>query len=109
MRPRTYIFFTLMLLLCQTGCRREKESSLPGHQQRFVEVYVELQKFKRRHSDLDPIPLDSSRAIVQKYGFTKQEFENSLTYFNENPERWEMFYKKVTERLKNSKTPSPNP
>jgi hypothetical protein len=98
-----------MLLLWQTGCRREKESSLPDHHQRFVEVYVELQKFKQRHSDLDPIPLDSSRAIVQKYGFTKQEFENSLAYFNENPERWEMFYKQVTERLKNSKTPSPNP
>jgi hypothetical protein len=104
-----YIVFTLILLLWQTGCRREKQTSLPVHQQRFVEVYVELQKFKQRHSDLDTIPLDSSRVIIQKYGFTKQEFENSLAYFNDNPERWETFYKQVTERLKNRSTPPPIP
>lgn len=90
------IFF---LLLC-LNCRKETDLKIPPSQERFLKVYVELQKLRENYPVHLTLPLDSSRVIIQKYGFTREEYDSCLAYFHEKPERWEAFYQEVLDRLK---------
>ncbi len=92
------VFFTFILILF-SYCRHKTDLNIPSTQEEFIKVYVELQRLKERHPDQRILPLDSSRAIIHKYGFTREAYDSSYAYFNEKPERWEAFYKEVLDRL----------
>ena len=98
MNYRTAITLILIGLMLFASCRSKKELSLPKQQERFLNVYVELQRLRDRLPD-QVVSKDSSKAIIQKHGFTQAEFQRSLAYFNEKPERWEAFYKEAQKRL----------
>lgn len=92
----------LVLFLCLLGfvsCNKNTDSTSLKNQEQFVQVYVELLKLQDSISVQQPSFLDSSRAILQKYHFTEEEYNRSLSYFDEKPERWQLFYQKVLEQL----------
>lgn len=65
----------------------------------MIQVYVELAKLQERLPLQDSAFLDSSRTILEKYNLTEEEYNDALSYFNEEPERWQTFYEKVLEHL----------
>ena len=92
----------LILSLCLLDfiyCNKNTDSTSLKNQEQFVQVYVELVKLQDRISVQYPSFLDSSRAILGKYHFTEEEYNRSLSYLNEKPERWQTFYEKVLEQL----------
>ena len=88
-------FLTTFLFVLDCG----KGKHVPSPQEKFVQVYVELVKLRERLPSTNPVFVDSSRTILKKYGLTKQEYDQNLAYFNEEPERWEAFYQEVLKRL----------
>ncbi len=70
-----------------------------NNQEKLIQVYVELSKLQEKHPIHDFTYLDSSRIILEKYNFTEEEYNNSLSYLNEKPERWLTFYQKVLDQL----------
>ena len=106
---RTTVPVFLMILMLIARCQRTEERSVSETRERFIRVYVELQNLKQYHTVTDSVLLDSSRAIIDKHGFTREEYEHMLAYFNEKPERWEAFYNEVLERLERANAPYPHP
>ncbi|MBK7378437.1 MAG: DUF4296 domain-containing protein [Ignavibacteriales bacterium] len=50
------------------------------------------------------------KTILIKYNYTEQEYENTVNYYNEDVERWEIFFEKTLnylEELKKKETPKP--
>lgn len=99
------IFFFLLFILMLSNCKKETSIPLSPQHERFVQVYAELLKLKERLPPQHPGLFDSSQIILTKYRFTKEEYDRSVAYFNENPERWEAFYQEVLEQLTTEKTP----
>ena len=99
----------LTILMLMIRCQKTEERSVSENRERFIRVYVELQHLKKYYTATDSVLLDSSRAIIDKHGFTREEYEQTLAYFNEKPERWEAFYNDVLQRLERDSAPYPHP
>jgi hypothetical protein len=94
------IFVLLLFFFVLINCKKETSTALSPQHERFVQVYVELLKLKERLPPQHPSLFDSSQVILTKYRFTKEEYDRSVAYFNDTPERWEAFYQEVLEQLK---------
>jgi hypothetical protein len=90
----------IFCILYFLSCSSEHRSQIPAKHQRFVHVYIELLKLKEKGISPQKACLDSSLAILRKYQYTQEEYDRTLAYFNQKPERWEAFYKEVLEQLK---------
>jgi len=95
-----YIFAVLLFFFLLIDCAKKENFSLPPQEKKFAKIYTELLKLKQKFSTDSTAFIDSSRAILQKYHFTYEEYKQSLAYFNKKPERWEVFYKEVLKELK---------
>lgn len=100
MRSRIRIYHLIFFLLLCSNCRKKTDLKIPTSQERFLKVYVELQKLREDYPVRLTLPKDSSRVIIQKYGFTREEYDSCFAYFNEKPERWEAFYREALDQLK---------
>jgi hypothetical protein len=98
-----YIFVAFIIIFF-SSCQRRTNPPLSQEQKRFVQVYVQLLQVRERLTPQHPALIDSCKAILEKYHFTKEEYDKHLTYFNEKPERWEAFFKEALEQLKTSKS-----
>ncbi|MFH1943151.1 MAG: hypothetical protein ABIL68_13690 [bacterium] len=96
-------FFMALIIVFLSSCQRRTNPPLSQDQKRFVQVYVQLLQVKERLTPQHPALLDSSKAILEKYHFTKEEYDKYTAYFNEKPERWEAFFKEALEQLKTGK------
>jgi len=94
----------LILILLFAGCSPKKESSIPKKYQQLVEIYTELYLLKNLTTINDSTYADSAQIILDQFGFTQNEYEKALSYFNDKPERWELFYQKVLDNLKTKTT-----
>jgi hypothetical protein len=106
MASRFFLTIIIFITLALTRCERKNRIIIPEQHERFVEVYVALQKLGERHLPPAAVPIDSSRAIIREYGFSREEYDQAYAYFNEKPERWQAFYKEVLERIKKSNATS---
>lgn len=86
-------------MLCFISCRQNEDPDTLDNQEKLIQVYVELIKLQERFPIQYPAYIDSSRQILQSYHFTKEEYNQALSYFNEKPERWHTFYQKVLEQI----------
>ncbi len=90
------LFFSLIV-----SCS-EKEAD----HERFVDAYVDLRiaqdTLKNDSTDLS----DLKAEILKRHGLTKDKYESTFEYLNDNPELWEQFYNEAIARvdsLKNQK------
>jgi hypothetical protein len=96
MKPVIFIFIIFLFL----SCSRDRHSHLPAKYQRFVHVYTELLKLKEKNISPQEAYIDSSIAVLHKYQYTQEEYDQTLAYFNKKPKRWKVFYEEVLEQLK---------
>jgi hypothetical protein len=98
------LIIIILIFILSSNCSKNRNIHLSKKQQKFVHVYSELLQLQNIFHNQNPAYLDSSRKILEKYKFTKNEYERSLAYFNKNPERWELFYQTILNRLKENET-----
>ena len=99
------LFLTFTLL----SCTQKIESSVPKKHTRLVDIYVELYILQNQSILSDSMYADSAEIILNRFGFTQDEYQKALTYFNDKPERWELFYKEVLDKLQEKIPPKENP
>ena len=90
----------ILIVILFLSCSRNHRSHLPEKQQKFVHVYTELLKLKEKNISPQKAYIDSSIAVLHKYQYTQEEYDQTLAYFNKKPKRWKVFYEEVLEQLK---------
>jgi hypothetical protein len=91
---------SLLVVILFLSCSSDRHSRLPAKQQKFVHIYTELLKLKEKNISPQKAYIDSSIAVLHKYQYTQEEYDQTLAYFNKKPKRWKVFYEEVLEQLK---------
>lgn len=82
------------------SCAKEKNKADSVNQQKFIKVYTELIKLSEHFPSQSQEYQDSASKILTKFNFTKKDFLNHLSYYNQNPGRWENFFQAAYDTLK---------
>ena len=104
---KNYLIFThtfnLSLCLCALifqACSNNKIIE----QDKLVHIYTDL-LIAQDTLALNEKSADSLRqSVFQKYNVNETDYENTINYYNEDLQRWEEFFDKVTAHLGNLKT-----
>ena len=79
------------------------DSQPPIPEDKFIKVYVDL-LIVQDTTTTENYTIDSVKSrVLEKYGFTTQQYDKTIRYYNSQPEKWVVFYDSVTvyvERLK---------
>lgn len=93
------IFITVFIIIL-TGCKEQ-----PVSEDKFIKVYTDLiiaQDTANTAFTLDEV----KRAVFAKYKVTDEDYNNTFKYYNENPERWEIFFDKAIAYLESQRNKS---
>ena len=96
MKKRLFLIMVIFVL----GCSKSENTDSPKNKDLFFNVYQEyLEKLTADTSDpkLAPTYLDSS---LKHHQLSKQEFNEYLEYYKNNPEEFEQILEKINVRLK---------
>ena len=99
---KTIVFILCVLLIA--GCTQKDSFKFPDTVTRFVHVYADLIMLEDRLTTQHSAWLDSSKIILRKLHFTKQDYDFSVDFLNEKSERWEIFYQEVQQLLRDNNT-----
>jgi hypothetical protein len=81
-----------------SACQKKQMAFTPA-QERIADLYVQLSRLQETIPAHSPAYKDSAGKIIALSGLTEKEYRETITYFCEEPERWEAFYKEVLKRL----------
>jgi len=71
---------------------------------KFIKIYTDLVIAK----DTSKIKTSELKSIIfKKYEISNTDYENTLTYYNEDPRRWDEFFKKTIDYIQKSKEQNP--
>lgn len=86
------LFFSFLIL---TGCKPKRID-----EDKFIKIYTDIIIMK----DTTGISIDNvKKEVFQKYNTSDKEYQNTLNYYNEDPEKWEAFFDKAIAYLENQK------
>ena len=94
-------FLLIFINIFIPACNQKRNISLTKDQKQFIHVYVELLQLQNKLSDHPYACIDSSQAILQKYKINLEAYNRLMQELNEEPERWEAFYKEVLDMINN--------
>jgi hypothetical protein len=86
--------FILLLAFSFTACTDKTIDH-----DKFIDAYVDLRIAEDtvRSDNYDIQKLQEE--VFKKHGITEEQYNATFKYFNDNPERWEEFYKKAIARV----------
>ncbi len=70
---------------------------------KFVNYYIDLVTAQDTLGKDVPATEKILVSLDTKYSVTREQYDKTLKYYNENPEKWELFYDKVTAELQKRK------
>ena len=98
MRPFCLILIAFLLISCKSHL--PPKGALP--EERFVSTYCDLLEasLRSRNSQADSVTSAQNGATaLEKAGVTREAFDRTRTWYNEEPARWKAFMEKVTVEL----------
>jgi hypothetical protein len=83
---KSYLYFLLLILFIAIGCRKEG--------------VIEEDKFVLVYSDLliagDTVAVsEAKKEVFPRHNISESEYQNTVDYYNSNPDQWENFFNKV--------------
>ena len=113
MKILPYILLVLILPSCGTGAEGREAIK----RDKFTEVYTTLleEGIRDRKNGLDSIASSrNATEILTKAGVTREDFQNTVRWYNSDVQRWRLFLDEVVKRLeeranKEGNTPDPPP
>jgi protein-tyrosine-phosphatase len=85
------IILLAIFLLLLSGCSRSNRIE----EEKFIQVYTDL-VIAQDTSRASAIEMDSVREMIySRYNITKDEYRETIDYYNAKPERWEAFFNEV--------------
>ena len=104
MRKIWLLIILFVTMVCLLSCGRNRKETLPSDQESFIQAYVAISKLQDTWPPDHPAYIDSARSILKTYNLNRESYDSKVAYFNENPERWELFYAEVLERYNETET-----
>ena len=95
-----YFFLTLVLSLSAQlfiSCDKLPGAKIP--EEKFVNYYIDLAVAQDSLGRGIPATQKILIALDTKYNVTREQYNRTLKYYNDNPEKWELFYDKVIPEL----------
>ena len=103
----------ILCLFCLVSCQSDKRPAGILDEAPFVSAYCDLlqESQRSRNSGADPITAQANAATVLEHaGISREVFESTYLWYNEDITRWKTFMQEVTrvlERRESSPTPPP--
>ncbi len=100
-----FLFFIISSVILYHSCSYEG----PVEQEKMISIYTEMllaQDSSDSASNLKSdgrgkaaLPDSVKSAIFLKYNVSPEDYEETIVYYNEEPKRWENFFKKTIDYL----------
>jgi adenylate kinase family enzyme len=85
------IYFSLSILLLIPGCSKKNVID----EDKFVKIYADLVIQQDTLKNLS-VKNDSLKQIVfKRYNVSEKEYKKTIDYYNNDPRKWEKFFKRV--------------
>lgn len=99
------IILSVFILIAASGCAKTKVLE----EGKFMKVYVDL-VVAQDTSNTPIAKFDSVRAVVFKRdGISSEEYDATISYYNNDPQKWQKFFLKTTEYVDNLRRKSQAP
>ena len=73
-------------------------------EEKLILVYTDLM-FAQDTASVNSKNVDSLKTeVFNRYEITEEDYQKTLEFYNESPERWEKFFEKVIEYIESLKT-----
>ncbi|MFQ6114496.1 MAG: DUF4296 domain-containing protein [bacterium] len=96
MLPVHRIFVSIVIAFLLAGCSTKTKDKVLDPEL-FSQIYVELVLQSAKSTDSDS--LDQLQAVLEEFKVTREEFEASVSYFQNNPELWLEVFTQVVKDL----------
>ena len=85
------IYFSLSILFLLAGCSKKNAIN----EDKFVKIYADLVIQQDTLKNLS-VKNDSLKQIVfKRYNVTEEEYKKTIDYYNNDPSKWQEFFKRV--------------
>lgn len=90
-----YFFITIIFISCK--------DSPPIEQKKLIKIYSEM-LFLQDTTSLRQTEIKNN--VLKKFNTTQSDYDNTIAYYNQNPERWQAFFDSVIVYIE-KKNPKP--
>ncbi|MCL5030262.1 MAG: DUF4296 domain-containing protein [Bacteroidetes bacterium] len=102
---KSLYFLQITILLFLSGCSKNSKID----EDKFIKIYTDI-VVAQDTIKAPSYKFDSLKTVVfNRYGITSKDYNSTIDYYNQDPQRWEKFFDKVTayvEKLKKQSTPA---
>lgn len=92
---RIPLFLALAAAVALVACKGETGSV----DERFVDAFVEMRIADQMYGAEAPMARQARRAVLEKYGYTRESFLEASAKLQEDPSRWVPFQARVVDRV----------
>ena len=96
-------FFQLAVLFFLSGCSQNNKID----EDKFIKIYTDI-AVAQDTLKAATYNFDSLKTVVfKRFGITSKDYNSTIDYYNQDPQRWEKFFDKVTayvEKLRKQST-----
>jgi len=92
-----YIPLILLLVVLIVSCNSSKEID----EETFVQIYSELLISKEKYREDSKSFIAEREKIYKAYSVNRARVDETLEYYNSDPQRWKLFFEKVVKNLEN--------
>ena len=91
--------FLLATIFFVSGCQSDKIID----EEKFIKLYTDLVIAQDTSSADYNMMIKIRSQVLDRYKVTDEQYQFTIDYYNENPERWQVFFEKVTAYVDNLK------
>lgn len=104
MTKTTFILIAFLLAAFLSNCSNNEVIE----EDKFIKIYTDI-IIAQDSIENDPEKLDSLRSeVFKKYNIDQIQYEKTIEYYNEDPERWKSFFEKTIAYIETLKSKAKN-
>ncbi|MEP0860137.1 MAG: DUF4296 domain-containing protein [Ignavibacterium sp.] len=88
---KNFYHILLLALILFSAC----EEKPPISEDKFIRIYAELVSVPDSVSVDSLMFADYKQKVFSNYGFSEKDYEQTVKFYNQTPEKWEELFKKV--------------
>ena len=89
-------FLLLIFVLTYSGCDSGK---IIKDQAKFASIYVDLLITQETNKGNHEVISKERKRIYDKYGISDEQFNATISYYDQDPEKWNRFFAEVNKRI----------
>lgn len=90
----SFLFLSILFFVCKSTNRIEEDE--------FVKIYSNLLVIKEIYRGDNKSYINARDSLYKAFKVNQIQIDNTLEYYNNDPEKWKKFYSKVIEHLESN-------